>query len=248
MRAFVEEAKKQNARVLVFPEMAYFTGKAAEWKPLLERYPALVTTFSDWAREMQIALIPGTLREPVNAEKYYNTLLFLNPKGETLAQYRKIFLYQAALPDRNYHEAKYCEPGTKTVALPYEETIFGFAVCFDLRFPEVFRSLKRKGAQVVFLPSAFTVPTGTAHWEPLTRARSIENQFFLVAPGLTGTSGDGAATYGHSLVIGPWGDVKSQLGTEECLQTIDISLNELSESAQKVSAWDCRREDLFPIA
>lgn len=248
MQQHVQAAKQQGADLVIFPEMAYFTGKREEWLPLIPRFAELQTTFSRWANEENIAIVPGTLREPfpIDSNRYYNTFLFIEPGGIS-AKYRKIFLYQAVLPDRIYEESKYCAPGDGIATHNYRGVCFGFSVCFDLRFPELFRRLKKKGAQIVLMPSAFTVPTGIAHWEVLVRARAIENQFFMIAPDLTGKSGDGAETYGHSLAVGPWGEVLEQFGTEEQLSLLNPDLAQIDHTAAKVASWRCRNENLFPI-
>ena len=163
----------------------------------------------------KVAVCPGSVRKPVPGDpnRYFNTLLFFTPHGE-VSEYDKIFLYEAIMPDKTYEESKYCAPGDEIETTDYKGLKIGFSICFDLRFPEVFRALKKKGADVVLLPSAFTVPTGLAHWETLVRARAIENQCFVIAPDLTGTSGDGAKVYGHSIAVNPWGDILESFKTE----------------------------------
>lgn len=249
MKQWVEEAAKNKADLIVFPEMAYLTGGKKDWLPALPKYEDIIQTFKDWARAYQIAIVPGTVREPMktDVERYFNTLLFIQSNGQIVAKYRKIFLYKADLPGKIYNEPEYCEAGTSTTIYEDGPAALGFSICFDLRFPEMFRHLKKHGAQVVLMPSAFTVPTGMAHWEPLIRARAIENQFFMIAPGLVGTTGDGAKTYGHSLVVNPWGEVLLNMGEKEGLEVVDVRIAQIKEASQKVPAWDSRREDIFPI-
>lgn len=247
--SFIQQAKSQGTELIVFPEMAYFSGKKEDWLPIAARYPELLDHFSRLAREHSIALVPGTLREPTEApDKFYNTLPFIDSNGKILTVYRKIFLYKAYLPDRNYDETVYSKAGDKLVTLDWHGIKIGFSICFDLRFPELFRSLKKLGAQLVLVPAAFTVPTGKAHWEILLRARAIENQFFVLAPGLTGTSGDGAEKYGHSLAINPWGEILTDLKTDPGFKTVEINPSEITEAEKKVPAWTCRREDLFKFS
>jgi predicted amidohydrolase len=249
IESYVVQAKAQGAELVVLPEMAYFSGKKSDWKSIVSEFSALTQRFCALAKAHSIALIPGTLREPSeDPHKFYNTLIFINADGQILTHYRKIFLYRAVLPDRNYDETEYSKPGSDIVTLNWKGICLGFAICFDLRFPEIFRVLKKRGSQIVFLPSAFTVPTGKAHWELLIRARAIENQFFMLAPGLTGVSGDGAEKYGHSLVVGPWGEVLTDLKTEEQVKTIEIDVAQIADAEKKVPAWACRREELFPIS
>lgn len=249
MESFAQKAKEAGARLILFPEMAYFSGKKSEWTAVSSQYDALLNRFCQMANQLSIALIPGTLREPSgDPEKFFNTLPFIDEMGTVRSHYRKLFLYKASLPDRNYDETEYSAQGNEIVTQDWHGIRLGFSICFDLRFPELFRALKKRGAQIVFLPAAFTVPTGQAHWEVLIRARAIENQFFLLAPGITGISGDGSAKYGHSLAVNPWGVVKANLGETESLATLDIEPSEITEAESKVPAWKCRREELLTIS
>lgn len=248
LERFMLKAKEAGAELLVLPEMAYFQGKRRESEQVCQQYAEQVQRFRSLAKQYQLALIPGTLREPTDhPQRWYNTLLFIDAEGNLLSQYRKLFLYQASLPDRNYDETQYSVPGKEIVTLAWRGVTLGFAICFDLRFPELFRSLKKRGAQVIFLPSAFTIPTGEAHWEILVRARAIENQCFVVAPGLVGITGEGAGKYGHSLVVSPWGEVKLDLGEGEAIHCVDLDMGEIVEAQKRVPAWNCRREDLFTV-
>lgn len=248
MRAWIKTGAKEGAQLIAFPEMAYFTGKKEDWLPIVPRFEELKRLFCTWAKEEGVAIVPGSVREPFqeDAGRYHNTLLFVQPDGQIFS-YRKIFLYQAVLPDRTYQEAKYCAPGDCVVCHTYQGVTFGFSICFDLRFPELFRALKKKRTEVVLMPSAFTVPTGQAHWETLVRARAIENQFFFLAPDLTGVGGDGATTFGNSLAVGPWGEILAQFGMEEGIRVVGIDPRQIEHAAAKVASWQCRNENLFPI-
>lgn len=249
MRALTEEAARGGAEILAFPEMAYFMGPQIEWQPLIPRYSELLATFASWAKEFGLYFFPGSLREPSPSQgRYYNTLPALGTNGELLGAYRKIFLFRANLPDRVYSESLFCEAGKETlVTLGPGGVSIGSAICYDLRFPELFRTLRAKGAQLILLPASFTVPTGTAHWEILLRARAIENQVFVLAPGQTGIVGDGAKTYGHSLVIAPWGEKLAEKPEGEGLIFADLNLKQLSEAAARVDCWRSKRDDLFSL-
>lgn len=244
---WLEKAVRHGAECVLFPEMSYLTGKASDWIPTLPQFPSLMETFSQMASRYKIHFSPGTLREPSDSDKcrYYNTLPFFGPDGKLLGSYRKIFLFEASLADKTYRETKYCIPGDKPVVVSTPIGKFGLSICFDLRFPELFRELKNQGADYVFLPSAFTVPTGKAHWQTLVRARAIENQVFVFAPGLVDRTGEGLMTYGHSLIVNPWGEVLSDAGAHEGAFTADIDSTEIQEAAKKVNAWASRRPQVF---
>lgn len=249
MEQYMARAVEQNAQVVVFPEMAYLMGKEEDWKPHLDRYSELLELFSQWSRHYGLYLIPGSLREPVRGSegRFFNTLTLHGPSGNLLSKYRKIFLFRANLPDRRYEESEHCEPGNMIVVKEGSPAALGFGLCFDLRFPELFRSLKRGGAQLVLLPSAFTVPTGKDHWKPLLQARAIENQFFVAAPAQVGHLGDGRECYGHSMIVDPWGRVLSELADEEGLLVQTIDMGQIKKAADRVDVWESRRNDLFKL-
>lgn len=248
MRALALEASRGGSELVVFPEMAYFMGRQNEWTPLIDRYSEIVDKFASWAHELKVWLVPGTLREPSGKPgRYHNTLPVIDAHGQVTASYRKIHLFRANLPDRVYWEGQFCEAGGETVVTEGPGGLrLGLAVCYDLRFPELFRSLRERGAQVVLAPSSFTVPTGTAHWEVLVRARAIENQVFLLAPGQTGTVGDGAKTYGHTLAVAPWGDKLGEMPDGEGILRCDLDPARIAEAASRVDSWRSRRGELFP--
>jgi len=248
MKQFVVKAKEQGSHLAVFPEMAYFTSKQEGTLKVIPKYAELCQLFQSWAQEHQIALIPGTLREPVPGEqnRFFNTLLFIGPDGRLMGKYQKIFRFKANLPHHTYDEGRFCEAGKKTVVCNFMGWTLGFAICFDLRFPELFRSLRKQGARVFILPAAFTVPTGEAHWEVLLRARAIENQSYLIAPDQTLMSGEGLPQYGHSLAVGPWGEILASQKTDEGMSLIELSHDKVQAVESKVAAWESRNEALFP--
>lgn len=245
MGEMTKTLKNQGADVVVFPEMAYLTGNSSVWSSKVNQYQNILMKLQEVAATYKVFLLPGSLREPSKEKgKFYNSLSVINPYGQVVATYRKIFLFKANLPDRNYDEAKYCSAGTEIVVTP-EPCHFGLSICYDLRFPELFRKLKTKGAKIIFLPSAFTVPTGQAHWKTLVTARAIENQVFMVAPGQTGINGEGNETYGHSLVVAPWGEVLCEMGSGEGWQTVNIDISQIDQAKARVDAEASRRNDLF---
>lgn len=248
MKLFCEKAKAENSKAIFFPEMAYLTGSSLENRRSAERYQELSGMFSQWAREYQLFVSPGSLRSVSKGGKAFNHLVVFGPDGKLIAEYKKIFLFKANLPDRRYDESEMYDAGKELVVFEMGGLKVGLSICFDLRFPEMFRSLRRRGADVILVPSAFTVPTGEAHWEVLLRARAIENQCFVVAPSLTGESGDGSKKYGHSLVVDPWGEVLFDLGDSVGLRTIDIDVKRIESARKKVDTWSSLRTDLFPIA
>ncbi|NBX93976.1 MAG: carbon-nitrogen hydrolase family protein [Proteobacteria bacterium] len=250
MHSFCEQAQKEHADLVVFPEMVYFTGKAPEIQLILPEFERLKNVFSNWAKELDLFLIPGTLREPVPEEpkKYFNTLICFNSQGHEVAKYRKLFLFQAKLEHHHYDESRYCKSGEEVVVCDIKGNTVGFAICFDLRFPELFRSLRKRGARIFIIPAAFTVPTGEAHWETLLRARAIENQAFVCASDQTGISGEDLPQYGHSLFVSPWGEIRGKMGTEEGMSLVTLSSQELQDCESRMAIWESRNDRVFPIA
>lgn len=247
MERATASAAARGARIVAFPEMAYFTGHSKDCPPVVAKYAEIVETFRSWARKHRICLLPGTVREPSPSGKQFNTLLALGPDGQTLAHYRKIFLFKADLIDRKYDESAYTDPGREVCVFEFEQARIGLSICYDVRFPELFRALKKRAADMVFLPAAFTVPTGRAHWETLLRARAIENQMMVLAPGLCGRSGNGAATFGNTLHIDAWGKVRGRVAGKPAILMAQWDAKIAHDCRTRLDAWSSRREDLFPI-
>ena len=169
----------------------------------------------DLARTRGIHVHGGSLAERVG-DRLFNTTVVFDPDGGERARYRKIHLFDITTPDgTGYKESSTYGAGSEVVTYQAGGTTIGLAVCYDVRFPELFLQLRRDGAELIFLPSAFTVQTGRDHWEPLIRARAIETQCWIAAPATWGTHHDGKGqprqTYGHSLVCDPWGTVVARV-------------------------------------
>jgi len=184
----------------------------------------------EWARaiaaELGVDLVAGSMMERVAGRgKATNTTVHVRPDGEVAALYRKIHLFDVEVADVVYRESDAVEPGDEiTISATSQGVEIGFAVCYDLRFPELFRILALRGARVLLLPSAFTLATTRAHWEVLLRARAIENQAFVVAPNQIGTSIPGEQWGGHSLIADPWGVVLAAAADEETFAIADLDL------------------------
>jgi nitrilase len=165
------------------------------------------------AAELGVALLLGSVPRPSpQPDRVLNTSVFVGPDGAVLATYDKIHLFDLdLLPTAQARESDHYLAGTEPVLARWRETCFGLSICYDLRFPELYRALVAGGAEVLCVPAAFTAPTGAAHWEVLLRARAIENQCYVLAPNQCGQHGPGRQTWGHSAIIGPWGDILAQV-------------------------------------
>lgn len=239
---FAARASADGADLLCLPEMAT-TG--FNWKmneTLLGGAEAVVHALAEMAASQKIAIC-GSFLEATEAGRMANTLRFISAQGELIHHYRKIHLFTL------FHEEKHVESGNQLSVLDSDQGKIGFGICYDLRFPELFRKNTELGAFLQILPSAFPHPR-LPHWETLVRARAIENQCFFVGvnqTGWEGHSGDvGKVNYfGHSMVVDPWGDVLLQGGEEEALLSVEINPGEVERNRSKLTAWDDRRPELF---
>lgn len=163
---------------------------------------------AELARKHRITVHGGSIAETADG-KCYNTSLVFNPDGDIVGKYRKIHLFDVDVPGgRSYRESDTMKAGSEVVTCPLGDTVAGLAICYDIRFPELFRALRDRGAKVIFLPAAFTMMTGRDHWEALIRARAIETQSYMVATGQVFDHDGGSKTcYGRSMIVDPWGTV-----------------------------------------
>jgi predicted amidohydrolase len=175
-----------------------------------------------WARELGIHLLAGSICEQGTGEKAFNTSVLIGADGEDLAVYRKIHMFDVEAGGVTYRESAHEEPGEEIVTAELGEITLGLSVCYDLRFPELFRILAVRGAQVLSVPSAFTLATGRDHWEVLLRARAIENQAFVLAPNQVGTAPPHFSSNGRSAIVDPWGVVLAMAPDEECTVAAEL--------------------------
>jgi len=184
-----------------------------------------VEAMARWAHTHGITLVGGSITERREGrEKLSNTSLVFGPDGELLGLYRKIHLFDVEVGGHVYRESEAEEPGAEPVVVQGEGWPVGLTVCYDVRFPELYRILALEGAQLVTVPAHFTTPTGKDHWHVLLRARAIENQAYVVAPAQGGTHAGGRRTYGHSMIIDPWGVVLGVQPEGEGIVVADIDL------------------------
>jgi predicted amidohydrolase len=167
-----------------------------------------LTAARGWASQLGIHLLAGSVCERgAGGEKASNTSVLIGPDGEDVAVYRKIHMFDVDAGGVSYRESEHERPGAEPVTAPLGELVLGMSVCYDLRFPELFRILALRGARVVAVPSAFTLATGRDHWEVLLRARAIEDQVFVVAPNQSGEAPPHYRSFGRSMIVDPWGVV-----------------------------------------
>jgi deaminated glutathione amidase len=180
-----------------------------------------LTAARGWARELGVHLLAGSISER-GTERAHNTSVLIGPDGADLALYRKIHMFDVDVGGVAYRESAHEEPGTEIVTAPVGEAVLGLSVCYDLRFPELYRILALHGARLIGVPSAFTLATGRDHWEVLLRARAIENQAFLLAANQVGQAPPHFSSFGRSAIVDPWGVVLATAPDEECFVAADL--------------------------
>jgi predicted amidohydrolase len=193
-----------------------------------------------WARELGVHLLAGSVSER-GGEKAFNTSVLIGADGEDLAVYRKIHMFDVEVGGVAYRESEHEEPGTEIVTAPLGDLIVGLSVCYDLRFPELYRILAVRGARLLTVPSAFTLATGRDHWEVLLGARAIENQAFVVAPNQIGEAPPHFSSFGRSAIVDPWGVVLATAPDGECFVAADLDLDEQERIRQSLPSLANRR-------
>jgi predicted amidohydrolase len=194
-----------------------------------------------WARELGIHLLAGSVSERAG-ERAFNTSVLIGPDGDDLAVYRKIHMFDVDVGGVSYRESEHEQPGVEPVlAEPEGLPAIGMTVCYDLRFPELYRILAVRGAHLLAVPSAFTLATGRDHWEVLLRARAIENQAFVLAPNQVGEAPPHFSSYGHSAIVDPWGTVIAQAPDAVGIVTAELDLDRLSKIRSELPSLANRR-------
>lgn len=245
-RAFrrVREAAARGAKLVALPENFSFLRTGREIELITHRIPSpFIRELAALAAETGVYLLAGSLHEQVpGEEKLFNTSLFFGPDGELLAQYRKLHIFDLTLPDGGgLCESRHFQPGAETTVCSTPAGVFGLSICYDLRFPELYRNLSRQGAEILLVPSAFTEATGKDHWEVLLRARAIENLSYVIAPALTGAPSPKIRNWGHSMMVDPWGNVLAGAGERETIIYAEIDLEYLRRKRELLPALAHRR-------
>lgn len=241
------EASQRGARVVVLPEnFAYFgteAGRADVAENLATKDGPIMSALASACREFGVYVIGGGMPEKSTvAERPYNACVVLNPDGELIACYRKIHLFDVTLPSgQTYNETRSTSPGSDVVVVDIEGFRFGLSVCYDLRFPALFEQLRGQGAEVLVVPAAFTQLTGQDHWQPLLQARAIENQCWLLAAGQWGKHPGDRATYGHSMIIDPWGTVVAQCPNQHSVAVSTLDSERTLDVRARIPCYSHRR-------
>jgi predicted amidohydrolase len=224
----VMEAAARGAGFVGLPENFAFLRSEGEPVPEAQDLDGpWVTRMAALGARLKLTLLLGSVPERIPGEKrIYNTSVLLGPDGQRLAFYRKIHLFDIDLPGMEHlKESRAVAPGSDVVVAETAFAPVGLSICYDLRFPELYRQLARKGARVLAVPSAFTDRTGKDHWEVLLRARAVENLAYVVAPAQVGAHGRGRASHGHAMIVDPWGSVAAQVADGEGVALAELDFD-----------------------
>ncbi len=245
--AIILEAAAAGAELVALPELWNCHGLEKVYRENAEPIPGETTDFlGNLARDCGIYILGGSILEKSSQQtKLHNTSTFFTPDGELTAVYRKIHLFDVMAPDREYLESKTIEPGEEIVVAKAGVTAVGLTVCYDLRFPELYRLLALRGAEVLAVPAAFTLQTGKDHWELLLRARAVENQAYVVAPAQWGQKADGRWTYGRSMIVDPWGTVLATCPDRDGYAMALLDLDYLDRFRTEFPALANRRPETY---
>lgn len=245
----VHAAADQGATYIQLPEYFNFYGPARHYEGVAESVPGPTTDqMADVARARGVSVHLGSLLETSPYERRsYNTSVLIGASGDILATYRKAHLFDIDVPGEvTFHESAAIAPGSQLVLAPLGRFVLGLTICFDVRFAEQYRALALRGATVFSVPAAFSAVTGPAHWQVLLRARAIENHAFVVAATQAGTTDEGLATYGHAMIIDPWGEVLAETRTDQpevVLASIDP--DEVTRRRREIDVFALRRPVLY---
>src|SRR5690348_23528 len=234
----IRDAKGKGAQFIATPEnttlMAPDGGAKLE-RSFDEAHDPALPAFSALAEELGVWLLIGSLAIKVSDTKTANRSFLINPKGRVAARYSKIHLFDVDLPSgEKYRESNTVAGGDAATLVETPFGKIGMTICYDLRFPQLYRALAQKGAFLLTVPSAFTETTGKAHWHVLLRARAIENGAYVLAPAQGGTHANGRRTYGHSLIVSPWGEILAEGGAEPGVVLAEIEPEESAAARERI--------------
>lgn len=249
--ALIEDAIARGATYIQLPEYFNYYGSASRYAEVAELIPGPLTRrLGALASAHRVTIHLGSMLErSIETTTYFNTSVVIGDDGQVRATYRKVHLFDIEVPGEvSYRESRAIGAGDELVTVDLEEFTLGLSICFDVRFPELYRSLALRGATVMAIPSAFNARTGRAHWDVLVRARAIENLCFVIAATQAGTTTRGLASYGHAMIVDPWGEVLASSDAEgEDVLVTSIDLGEVARRRAQIATLDLRRPDLYGL-
>ena len=241
LKKLFEKTKKFKPNLICTPECSNIITNDINYlrkNATFENDCPIINMAKLYAKENNVNINIGSLLLKIkNKKKLVNRSYFINTKGKIVKKYDKIHMFDVNINKKETHrESDTFQAGSNIVLLNIDKIKIGFTICYDLRFPNLFRKLAKKGAQIILMPAAFTVPSGKAHWEVMLRSRAIENSLFLVATDMCGTHHTNRKTYGHSLLVNPWGKIVAKAKTKPKILNTIINLEEVEHARNKIPA------------
>ena len=244
--SLIRAARSTGAELITTPEVVGMLEPNREKalnKAQPENYHGVLREFRALSRDLAIWLLIGSISIKLSNGKLANRSFLINPDGQIIARYTKIHMFDVEVNDGSiYRESATYQPGTSACLAKTPWGLVGLTVCYDIRFPALYRDLAKAGAKIIFIPSAFTEVTGEAHWHILQRARAIENGCFIVSAAQTGMHEQNRKTFGHSIIVDPWGNILADADKDVGFITADLDLNLVDEVRKKIPSLTHDRE------
>ena len=244
--SLIRAARANGAELITTPEVVGMLEPNREKalnKAQPENYHGVLREFRALSRDLAIWLLIGSISIKLSNGKLANRSFLINRDGQIIARYTKIHMFDVEVNDGSiYRESATYQPGTSACLARTPWGLVGLTICYDIRFPALYRDLAKAGAKIIFIPSAFTEVTGEAHWHILQRARAIENGCFIVSAAQTGMHEQNRKTFGHSIIIDPWGNILAEAGKDVGFITADLDLNLVDEVRKKIPSLTHDRE------
>ena len=244
--SLIRAARSNGAELITTPEVVGMLEPNREKalnKAQPENYHGVLREFRALSRDLAIWLLIGSISIKLSNGKLANRSFLINPDGQIIARYTKIHMFDVEVNDGSiYRESATYQPGTSACLARTPWGLVGLTVCYDIRFPALYRDLAKAGAKIIFIPSAFTEVTGEAHWHILQRARAIENGCFIVSAAQTGMHEQNRKTFGHSIIVDPWGNILADANKDVGFITADLDLNLVDEVRKKIPSLTHDRE------
>ena len=241
LKKYFKKTKKFKPNLICTPECSNIITNDIDYlrkNTTFENDCPIIKMAKLYAKENTVNINIGSLLlKVINKKKLVNRSYFINTKGKIVKKYDKIHMFDVNINTKETHrESDTFQAGSNIVLLNIDKIKIGFTICYDLRFPNLFRQLAKKGAQIILMPAAFTVPSGKAHWEVMLRSRAIENSFFVIATDMCGTHHTNRKTYGHSILVNPWGEIIAKAKSRPKILNSKINLDEINTVRNKIPA------------
>ena len=244
----IREAAAQGADLAVLPEMFNCPYAGKYFRDFAARgHEDTVAALSAWAKENRLWLVGGSIPER-EGERLYNSCFIFDDAGRVVARHRKVHLFDIDAPGMRFRESNTFTPGGEITVFDTPWGKMGAAVCFDVRFPELFRAMAKRGARLIFLPAQFNMTTGPVHWEMTLRARAVDNEVFLAAASAARYEGFSYECWGHSAVVDPWGTLIAGADETEQILYADVDLGRVEQVRRQLPTFLHLREDVYEVA